>query len=140
MRATPALPLDPCPVEQPPMVLTQFCAAFRHSLQGLAFARTEHAVRQELILLALALPVAPTIAGSFLGWIALMGSLVLVLVAELLNTALEKLCDHLHPGHHPAIGTVKDLGSAAVFCALLFAAIVWIGVAGRAVLEWRAVL
>ncbi len=120
------------------MALTQFRAALRHSLQGLAFARSERAVRQELVVLALALPVAPLIAGSLLGWIALMGSLVLVLVAELLNTAIEKLCDHLHPGRHPAIGTVKDLGSAAVFCALLFAALVWIAVAGRAILEWRA--
>ncbi|KMO26980.1 hypothetical protein VQ02_33885 [Methylobacterium variabile] len=120
--------------------LTQSRSALRHSLQGLAVAaRSERAVRQELAVLAVALPVAFLIAGSIHSWIALIGSLVLVLVAELLNTAVEKLCDHLHPGRHPAIGTVKDLGSAAVFCALVFAAIVWISLAGLAVVEWRAV-
>ncbi len=47
--------------------------------------------------------------------VALVASLLLMLSAEFLNTAVEKLCDHLHPDRHPSIGTVKDLASAGAF-------------------------
>ena len=57
--------------------------------------------------------------------VALVGSLLLVLAVELLNTAVEKLCDRLHPGRDPAIGLVKDLGSAGALCAQALAALVW---------------
>jgi undecaprenol kinase len=50
-----------------------------------------------------------------------------VLVAELLNTALEELIDHLHPGQHPAMGRAKDMAAGAVLVASLFA--VAVGVA-----------
>lgn len=56
---------------------------------------------------------------------ALIGSLLLLLVVELLNTAVEKLADHVTPEHHATIKVVKDLGSAAVFCALALAVLVW---------------
>lgn len=115
------------------MFLTQSHLALRNSLQGLAVAaRSERAVRQELVVLAVALPVAFLISDEIHTRFALLGSLVLTLIVELLNTALEKLCDHLHPGRHPMIGTVKDLGSAAVFCALLLAGTVWFTVAIQA--------
>jgi len=57
--------------------------------------------------------------------VALIGVILLVLAVELLNTAIEKLCDHLHPQHDLRIGQVKDLGSAAVLCTLALATIVW---------------
>lgn len=117
------------------MFLTQSRSALRNSLQGLTVAaRSERAVRQELVVLAVALPAAFLIADQIYDWIALIGSLTLVLIVELLNTAIEKLCDHLHPGRHPAIGTVKDFGSAAVFCALIFALAVWVSLATMNVL------
>jgi len=89
-------------------------------------ARTERAVRQELVLLALGVPVALVLGASLWVKVALVASLLLMLAAEFLNTALEKLCDHLHPGRHPAIGTVKDLASAGAFLAQMIAALVWI--------------
>lgn len=118
------------------MFLTQSHLALRNSLNGLAVAaRTERAVRQELAVLAVAFPVAVLIADHVQTFFALIGSLVLTLTVELLNTAIEKLCDHLHPGRHPMIGTVKDLGSAAVLCALLLAGTVWITVVFQALLR-----
>jgi diacylglycerol kinase (ATP) len=48
------------------------------------------------------------------------------MAVELLNTGLEKLADHVTPEWHPRIGMVKDCGSAAVFCTLCLAALVWI--------------
>ena len=54
-----------------------------------------------------------------------------MLSAEYLNTAVEKLCDHLHPDRHPSIGIVKDVASAGAFLAQVLAALVW----GAALLE-----
>ena len=51
---------------------------------------------------------------------------MLLLIVELLNTAIEKLCDHLSPALSKQIKVVKDLGSAAVFVALVLAAAVWL--------------
>ena len=53
--------------------------------------------------------------------VALIGIVALILVVELLNTAIEKLSDHVTPGVHPAIGRIKDMSSAAVGLMLLLA-------------------
>lgn len=101
--------------------------AFLNSWRGLRHgARTERAVRQELVLLALGVPVALVLGAGLWVKVALVASLLLMLAAEFLNTAMEKLCDHLHPDRHPAIGTVKDLASAGAFLAQMVAALVWI--------------
>lgn len=100
--------------------------ALLNSLRGLAHgARTERAVRQELALLALGVPVAFVLGSGLWVRVALIASLMLMLAAEFLNTATEKLCDHLHPGHHPRIGAVKDLASAGTFTAQATALMVW---------------
>jgi diacylglycerol kinase (ATP) len=102
-----------------------------NSARGLAAGWTsEAAFRQEVAVGLIAIPLGWYIAPS-LGWYAAMiGSLLVVLAVELLNTAIEKLADHLAPARHPAIGRVKDYGSAAVFCALLLAGIVWLAALG----------
>ncbi|MBM3608576.1 MAG: diacylglycerol kinase, partial [Alphaproteobacteria bacterium] len=58
--------------------------------------------------------------------IALIGVMLIILAVELLNTCVEKLCDHVTPERHPQIKAVKDMGSAAVFCALALAGLVWL--------------
>lgn len=101
--------------------------AFFSTRDGLLWAaRHETAVMQELVVLLLALPLAFWITAS--GWIriALVGSVLFVLVVELINTALEKLCDHLAPELNPNIKVVKDLGSAAVFVAIVIAGAIWL--------------
>jgi diacylglycerol kinase (ATP) len=101
--------------------------AFLNSWRGLRYgARTERAVRQELVLLLLGVPLAMIIGSGLWVRVALVGSLLLMLSAELLNTAIEKLCDHLHPARHPAVGTVKDMASAGAFLAQALAALVWL--------------
>ncbi len=91
--------------------------------EGLA---TEAAIKQEAALLVVALPVSFFVATSVWVWVALMGSLVLLLAAEFLNTAIERLCNHLHPGKHDAIKVTKDLASAGVFCVIVLTATIWI--------------
>jgi diacylglycerol kinase (ATP) len=102
-------------------------AAFWNSKRALGRAfQSEPAVRQELILLVVALPLSFLIAADAWKRVALIGVVLAVLAVELLNTAIEKLCDHLNPGHHDTIGYVKDLGSAAVLMSLLLAGLVWL--------------
>ena len=91
--------------------------------EGLA---TEAAIKQEAALLLLALPVSVFVAESVWAWAALVGSIMLLLAAEFLNTAIERLCNHVHPERHEAIKVTKDLASAGVFCVIVLAAMVWL--------------
>ena len=98
-----------------------------NSWRGLVHgARTERAIRLELALLLLGLPLATMLGATLWVRVALLASLLLMLAAEFLNTAVEKLCDHLHPGHHPKIGIVQDLASAGAFLAQAVVALVWL--------------
>ncbi|CAO4170988.1 Diacylglycerol kinase [Methylorubrum populi] len=107
--------------------MTALYLAFLNSWRGLVFgARTERAIRLELALLALGLPAALLLGCSLWVRVALLASLLLMLGAEFLNTAVEKLCDHLHPDRHPRIGIVKDLASAGAFLTQVIAALIWV--------------
>jgi diacylglycerol kinase (ATP) len=101
--------------------------AFRNTFDGINWAaRHETAVVQELAALALAVPLSFYVTNSPWTRVALIGGVMLVLVVELLNTAIEKLCDHLAPELSSQIKVVKDLGSAAVFVAIVLAAAIWL--------------
>lgn len=98
-----------------------------NSWNGLrAVVRTEAAFRQELALFIAAVPVALVVAQQPWKRLALIGVLVLVLIIELLNTAIEKLADRVNLEVDPQIGRVKDMGSAAVLITLLTAGAVWL--------------
>lgn len=101
--------------------------ATRNSLRGIAFTfRKEQAFRHEVYLLLAALPAGIVIAPSFAWYVAMIGALLLIMAIELLNTGLEKLCDHVMADHHPQIGIVKDCGSAGVMFSLLLAGLIWL--------------
>jgi diacylglycerol kinase (ATP) len=89
-------------------------------------ARSEEAFRQELIAFILALPAAFIVATDAWRRVTLIGVILLLMIVELLNTAIEKLSDHVTPHHHDAIGRIKDMASAAVGLALLLVGIVWL--------------
>ena len=107
--------------------MLRFWRATLNSRNGLAFAiRSEQAVREELVALALAVPMAWLIGVTAMRKLELVAVVALVLVVELLNTAIEKLSDRLTTDHDPQIGRVKDMGSAAVGVALIMAGLFWI--------------
>jgi diacylglycerol kinase (ATP) len=107
--------------------MTRLWKAFLNTLNGLGWAlRHEQAVREEFAALAIGLPASFFVAASLAWWLALVGSLLMLIVTELLNTAVEKLSDHVTPEHSQAIKVVKDLGSAAVFFALVLAFAIWV--------------
>ena len=107
--------------------MLRFWRATINSRNGIAFAiRSEQAVREELVALVLSLPLAWLVGVTLMRRVELVCAVVLVLVVELLNTAIEKLADRLTTNHDPQIGRVKDLGSAAVGVALLMAGLFWL--------------
>ena len=98
-----------------------------NSRNGLVFAiRSEQAIREEIVALVLSLPLAWLIGATAMRRFELVAAVVLVLVVELLNTAIEKLADRLTTNHDTQIGRVKDMGSAAVGVALVMAGLFWL--------------
>ncbi|MCW8195481.1 diacylglycerol kinase [Proteobacteria bacterium 005FR1] len=100
--------------------------ATRFSMQGFRAAwEGEAAFRFEVILASVMLPVAILIDVSSLERIALVSTVLLVLIVELLNSAIEAAIDRVGSEPHPLSGRAKDLGSAAVFVALLLTFFTW---------------
>jgi diacylglycerol kinase (ATP) len=107
-------------------VLKIFSATL-NTLRGLAIiSKSETAFRIEAGVFALALVVGLIAAPSVAWYVAMTGAFLLVFAVELLNTAVEKLADHVTREFHPQIGMVKDFGSAAVFCALCLTGYIWL--------------
>jgi diacylglycerol kinase (ATP) len=107
--------------------LRRLWRATLNSRNGLLFAvRSEQAIREELGALIASLPMAWLCGATWMRRVELVAVVVMVLVVELLNTAIEKLADRLTMDHDPQIGRVKDLGSAAVGVALLIGGLFWL--------------
>nr|WP_249158064.1 diacylglycerol kinase [Bradyrhizobium jicamae] len=105
----------------------RFWRATLNSRNGLAFAiKSEQAIREEVVALVLSLPLAWLIGATMMRRVELVATVMLVLVVELLNTAIEKLADRLTMDHDPQIGRVKDMGSAAVGVALIMTGLFWL--------------
>jgi len=92
----------------------------------LAATRSEEAFRQELIALIIAVPLAFLVTAETWKRLALIGVVLLLLLVEMLNTAIEKLADRLTTEHDLQIGRVKDMGSAAVGITLIIAGLTWL--------------
>ncbi len=88
-------------------------------------ARNEQAFRQEILVLAFAIPIALWVSNDPAERALLIGAVLFVMIIELLNTAIEKLCDRLVAQHDAQIGVVKDLGSAAVGLSIFVGLAVW---------------
>jgi len=103
--------------------------ACRYSLDGLRSAWSEEdAFRQELLLAAVLVPLALLLPIGLVERLLLIGSVGLVLIVELLNTAIEAAIDRHSFEINPLAKRAKDVGSAAVMISLLLAAAIWISV------------
>lgn len=101
--------------------------ALRVAAQGLAAAwRHEVPFRMEVVAFALLLPLAFFIGKTAVERALLIGSLLLVLIVELLNSALEATLDRVSLEDHPLIGRAKDIASAAVGLSLVNAGVIWL--------------
>jgi diacylglycerol kinase (ATP) len=97
-----------------------------YSMSGLRAAlKKEAAFRQEVILFAILAPLGFWLGGNGIERALLVGSLLIVLIVELLNSAIEATVDRVSKKHHKLSGRAKDMGSAAVYIALLQVLLVW---------------
>ena len=97
-----------------------------YSWQGLRAAfRNEEAFRQELLLFAALAPLAFWLGDSGVERALLLGTLFLVLIVELLNSAIETAIDRFGEESHPLSGRAKDMGSAAVIVSIACVIVVW---------------
>ncbi|TMO73205.1 diacylglycerol kinase [Pseudoalteromonas sp. S3785] len=85
----------------------------------------EAAFRQELLLSIILLPISFWLATSVLHWALLVSTLLIILIVELLNSAIEALTDRVSTERHVLSGRAKDMGSAAVTLSLMILTIVW---------------
>jgi diacylglycerol kinase (ATP) len=106
--------------------LRRIIDAAGYSAAGLAVAwRGEEAFRQEVLLALVLVPLALWLGGSNMERLLLVASWLLVMIVEILNTAIEATVDRISDEQHRLSGQAKDLGSAAVFLSLLLAALTW---------------
>lgn len=106
--------------------LTRLFNALGYSRDGLAAAwKHEAAFREEVLLLLVAVPLALYFGQNGMARALLIGSLLLVLIVEILNSGLEAIVDKASPEKHELAKRAKDMGSAAVLLALINAAVVW---------------
>jgi diacylglycerol kinase (ATP) len=100
--------------------------AFGYSLQGFGAAfKHEDAFRQEVFLAVVLIPLAFYLGENRVEQALMIASVLLVLIVELLNSAIEAAVDHTSIERHPLAKQAKDIGSAAVFIALMIVAVVW---------------
>lgn len=100
--------------------------ALRFSTAGFKAAfRNEAAFRTEILAAVVLIPVGFWLGGSGAEKALLVGAILLILIVELLNSAVEAVVDRISTERHELAGRAKDLGSAAVFVALVNAAVVW---------------
>ena len=131
--------MEPVTSHQPPVTvseesphkgktgLTRVWNAFLYSLDGLRAAfRYEDAFRQEVLLAAILIPVAFFLPASGLGKALMIAAVLLVLIVELLNSAVEAAVDRISLENHKLAKRAKDIGSAAVFLSLLNVPAVWL--------------
>jgi diacylglycerol kinase (ATP) len=97
-----------------------------YSIRGLEAAwKHEAAFRQEVALCVFMIPGAFWVGGTAVERSVLIGSCVIVLIVELLNSGIEAITDRVGTDYHTLSGRAKDLGSAAVLLSLLLAGLVW---------------
>ncbi|MES2011832.1 diacylglycerol kinase [Cupriavidus sp. UME77] len=112
-----------------------------NSVSGLRYAVLEEsAFRQELTLVVILTPCALLLPVGIVERILLLGTLLLVLIVELLNSSVEAAVDRISLERHSLSKRAKDFGSAAVMLALVLCGGTWLAIAGPIVMDWLRAL
>jgi diacylglycerol kinase (ATP) len=110
-----------------PRGFARIVRALGSSMRGLSGAyRDEAAFRQELALAVIVIPLGLWLGRGAVERVALVAPVLLVLIVELLNSAIEATVDRIGPERHVLAGLAKDIGSAAVLLAFVLLAVVWL--------------
>jgi len=111
--------------EKPANELRRIVAAFGNSFEGLKWVIAHPAFRTELIAAGVLAPLGLILAHSGVERALLMGSLLLVLIVELLNTGIEEAINRIGREIHPLSKAAKDVGSLAVLLSIVHVVVVW---------------
>ncbi|NMM87172.1 diacylglycerol kinase [Rhodococcus sp. SRB_17] len=125
MQSPSPLPTESANAQKSRKGLHRLWHATRYSLQGLRAGWGETAFRQEAIAAAILLPASLWLGQSWVEVALLAGSVVFLMVVELLNTGIEAAIDRIGPQWHALSKRAKDMGSAAVLLSLLLCAGIW---------------
>jgi diacylglycerol kinase (ATP) len=110
--------------------VTRIIAATRNSFRGIRDAwRHESAFRQDVALCCVLLVSSFFLADTVVEWLLLIMPLFLLVIVEIINSAIENTVDRFGGERHVLSGRAKDMASAAVFFCLMLIAVVWIGMA-----------
>ena len=102
-----------------------FLYRVRFALQGWAsFFRKEANGQIQLFIAVMVIICGFALRVSITEWMILLSCIGVVVSLEMINSAIEKICDHIHPHFHPVIGTIKDIAAGAVLWAAIIAAII----------------
>ncbi len=103
-----------------------FIASVQYSIEGFTAAlKHEPSFREDLLFAALLVPFAVILPVNAVSTAVMVGSLFLIIIVELLNSAIEWVIDYLRPERHPLAKRIKDMASAAVFLSYLNCIAVW---------------
>ena len=116
--------------EEPPLKrrsFTNFFSSVRYSIDGF-FAAMKHepSFREDLIFALLLVPLAIFLPINAVSTALMISSLILILIVELLNSAIEWIIDYVRPEIHPLAKRIKDMASAAVFLSYINCVVVWV--------------
>ena len=120
--------------------LRNFIASVRYSIEGF-FAALKHepSFREDLIFALLLVPFAIILPINAVSTALMIASLILILIVELLNSAIEWVIDYLRPEIHPLAKRIKDMASAAVFLSYINCLVVWIVLLWPSNAVWRRI-
>ncbi len=114
-------------LNQPIRSIMRIIYATRWSMKGFeSTLKTEEAFRQEVLLLIILAPLGIWLGDTGIERALLIGTVLIVLIVELLNSAVESAIDRIGDEHHKLSGKAKDQGSAAVFISLVLVAMTWL--------------
>ena len=125
MSSSPHDPSSPVNPQKARSGLSRVWHAAGYSIEGLRAGWNEKAFRQEAIAAMALLPASLWLGRSWVEVALLAGSVVIVMIVELLNTGIETAIDRIGPEWHDLSKRAKDMGSAAVLLALLLCAVIW---------------
>jgi diacylglycerol kinase (ATP) len=117
-----------------------FIASVRYSVEGF-FAALKHepSFREDLIFAVLLVPLAIILPVNAVSTALMIASLILILIVELLNSAIEWIIDYLRPERHPLAKRIKDMASAAVFLSYINCIVVWVIMLWPSNAVWRRI-
>jgi diacylglycerol kinase (ATP) len=111
--------------------------SFGYAFNGIGYLiKNENNIRYQLAVGVVTVSLGIYMEVSYFEWLILITMIGLVLMAEAFNTAIEKLCDIVHPDHHAQIGMVKDIAAGAVLLIAIAAVILGIVIFGSKLLEY----